>query len=117
MITPAPDTMSKLLSIGGQSVAALFADWAERTPDKTFLIWAPFEGGARTRKVSAGGAVWLSAGTVTSKKKKNAGNDAWQKTLIIRIRNRKVVTVYVLAERTRTRTNVPEQSAARSLCE
>ena len=48
---------------------------------------------------------------------KKAGNDAWQKTLIIRIRTRKVVTVYVLAERTRTRTSVPEQSAARSLGE
>ena len=48
MIRPAPDTMSKLLSIGGQSVAALFADWAERTPDKTFLIWAPFDGKPQT---------------------------------------------------------------------
>ncbi|HEY2135346.1 MAG TPA: class I adenylate-forming enzyme family protein, partial [Xanthobacteraceae bacterium] len=48
MTMPTPDAGSKLLSVSGRSLTALFADWAERTPDKPFLVWAPFEGRGQT---------------------------------------------------------------------
>ncbi len=35
---------SQRLMVHGQDVAWILDKWAERTPDKTFLIWEPFEG-------------------------------------------------------------------------
>src|ERR1700739_2447095 len=58
-----PDRESKLLSVSGQSVAGLFADWARRTPDKPFLIWAPFEGEAQTLGY---GEFWSLSGRVAA---------------------------------------------------
>jgi crotonobetaine/carnitine-CoA ligase len=54
---------SKLFSVRGRTVATLFADWAERTPDKAFLIWAPFEGEAQTFSY---GEFWALSGQVAA---------------------------------------------------
>lgn len=58
-----PDATSKLLSVSGRSVTALFADWAERIPDKPFLVWAPFEGRAQTLSYAE---FWALSGRVAT---------------------------------------------------
>ena len=58
-----PDATSKLLSVSGRSVTALFADWADRIPDKPFLVWAPFEGRAQTLSYAE---FWALSGRVAT---------------------------------------------------
>jgi carnitine-CoA ligase len=39
-----PIAATKLLSVSGRNIVSIFEDWVRQTPDKPFLIWAPFEG-------------------------------------------------------------------------
>ncbi|MFI5952285.1 class I adenylate-forming enzyme family protein [Cryptosporangium sp. NPDC051539] len=46
MTPPAGDGVA--FQFAGQDIPWLLASWAERRPDKPFLVWAPFEGEGRT---------------------------------------------------------------------
>jgi carnitine-CoA ligase len=46
-MSPTDPIAAAKFSVSGHNIVSIFEDWVRQTPDKPFLLWAPFEGSDR----------------------------------------------------------------------